>query len=379
MPSDQKRPATAGGLMLVTHSLAGGGTDRVALYLANGFQKSVSTSLFKVQKSDPVFGLDSQLAETVELVDCRRRKGNRVLNMVAGLPALIRQVHRLRPDIMLATGNNNSMFTTVGHIFNPNKDKRLYVKITNPIIRPHDGWHKRTLRSFIYSRIFSRCSAILALSQAEADILASQFPKFADRTRLVNNPYVTKEMLLLQSVRDNVGSKTVKHFVAIGRLHTQKNYSLLLDAWARARLAGANLQFVGEGPQREMLLEKVKRLGIGDSVEFVGYQRDIAPYLAAAHCLVLSSTYEGLPAVVLEAFSAGCPVMTTDCFPSARELVGKATNCQLVPKDDVEAMAIALRAMAQGPAFDRSLAERALPYLIDESIKSHLSAMSLSV
>ena len=89
-----------------------------------------------------------------------------------------------------------------------------------------------------------------------------------------------------------------------------------------------------------------------------------------------SDLYEGLPAVVLEAFAASCPVISTDCFPAAAELVGAAPGCVMVPCRDVSALATAISTVAArlGTA-DAGLRQLSLPYAIADAIANHLSAL----
>lgn len=361
-------------ILLITHSLATGGTDRVAVHLANGFARKHETTLLSVRKATPSAGLEGLLEPAARAVSLDKQTGSRTRDMIAGFPALIGQVRRIRPDVVMATGNNNSLFAMLGHLCNPNPARRLSIKITNPIMREQDGRLVRSLRKALYGAVLGRCEHVLALSVGEAAEIAATFPRLKDRIGVVQNPYVTDAMLAISDARG--APQTSLCFVALGRLHHQKNYSLLLDAWALAGLTDAELKIAGDGPELDMLTAKARELDIEGSVRFLGYQADIAPLLKEARCLVLSSDYEGLPAVVLEAFAAGCPVISTDCFPAAKELVSTAPGCMVVPRRDPVALAKAIREIAaRDPPAPAPLQERAWPYRIDQAIVSHLAAI----
>ncbi|MEM0915748.1 MAG: glycosyltransferase [Planctomycetota bacterium] len=104
-----------------------------------------------------------------------------------------------------------------------------------------------------------------------------------------------------------------KHIACIGRLSNEKRLDRAIRVIARLRDAGeaVHLHLIGEGPQRPVLEDAVRRLRLADRVTFHGWQTDIAPYLAAADAVLLTSDTEGLPNALLEAMHAGVPVAAT--------------------------------------------------------------------
>ena len=101
-----------------------------------------------------------------------------------------------------------------------------------------------------------------------------------------------------------------------------------------------------------------------------GFVTNVAEAFQQASLFVLSSDYEGLPAVVLEAMAANCPVLCTDCFPAARAIVEGAENCAIIERHDPAALAALIDAhleMAK-PTRLRQAAER---YSIPNGVASH--------
>lgn len=373
-------------ILLVTHSLATGGTDRVAMYLANGFSKYINTFMVHILWPSPSSPLLEMLDPAVTTSGCFRKSRGRTADLILSFPKFVRMVRGEAPDIMLATGNNNAWFTGLGYAFNPNPNRKLFVKITNPVIRTQGSALKNGLRKMGYALLFRGSAGILALSKGEADALSASFPQYAEKIKVVENPYVTDAMLRLGDNRatselaSESASKrgSTKMAVAIGRLHHQKNLPLLLRAWQRLNRGDARLVIVGEGPDKAALEELAETLGIANSVSFEGYQADITPYLRKADFLVLSSAYEGLPAVVLEAMAAGCPVVATDCFPAAGVLIGSTPLCHLVACDDIDGFSAAMAAALNGPRYHPDLALSAMPYQIEVAVKSHMRLMEIS-
>src|SRR5690606_24652700 len=112
-----------------------------------------------------------------------------------------------------------------------------------------------------------------------------------------------------------------RRILAAGRLVPQKNFPLALRAFAALPLADATLTILGDGPERARLLGLAETLGIADRVSLPGHVPDISAWLDDARLFLLSSLYEGYPAVVVESLARGRPVVTTDSTPALRTLL----------------------------------------------------------
>jgi glycosyltransferase involved in cell wall biosynthesis len=151
-------------------------------------------------------------------------------------------------------------------------------------------------------------------------------------------------------------------FLAVGRLHRQKDYPTLLEALARLKTTGAPgplLLIAGDGPERPRLEELATSLGLlSDDVRFLGPQQDVPTLMAIADGLVMSSLWEGLPYVLLEAMAAGLPIVATDVGGN-REVVRDNVNGLLVPKEDPAALAAALHHLGLDPRSASAMARNA--------------------
>lgn len=139
-------------------------------------------------------------------------------------------------------------------------------------------------------------------------------------------------------------------WLAAGRLEPQKDYATLLRAIARGSTAA--LWIAGQGRERKALETLATDLGLGDRVRFLGLRHDIPALLAAADALVLSSAWEGLPNIVLEAMAARRPVVATR-VGGTPELVRDGLTGLLVPPRTPAALAAAMTTMERLPAADR--------------------------
>lgn len=132
----------------------------------------------------------------------------------------------------------------------------------------------------------------------------------------------------------------------VGRLAPEKNFPMLIDAFARATAgdASARLVFVGDGSEREALEQRAVAAGVAERVHFLGWRKDVGALLPAFDLFVLSSFSEGLPMAMLEAMSAGVPIVTT-AVGDIPEVITDGETGRLVAPQDMEALAGAIAAM----------------------------------
>jgi len=138
--------------------------------------------------------------------------------------------------------------------------------------------------------------------------------------------------------------------LALGRMHLQKRFDLMLESFRRVvgAIPDARLLIAGEGRLQPEIDAHRRRLDLEQSVTILGFRRDVSRVLAAADCLVMSSDFEGLPMVALEAMAASRPVVATN-VGSLPALVDHRNTGLLVPKGDAAALAEALVAVLGAP------------------------------
>jgi glycosyltransferase involved in cell wall biosynthesis len=143
------------------------------------------------------------------------------------------------------------------------------------------------------------------------------------------------------------------YFLYVGRLRIRKGVEVLLQAMAaiQERPARPRLLIAGSGEQEDSLRRKVAELGLASQVKFLGRcsAHKVRNLLSGALCLVVPSTYEGMPLVILEAMSEGVPVVAS-AVSGIPEVVLDGTTGWLVPAEDPERLAAALLAVQADPA-----------------------------
>lgn len=359
-------------ITLVAYAADQGGTTRVLCHLARGFAEAGHRVAILYCTSA---GLAPDLAEapgpgveTHKLTD--RRWGSRALGQIATFLGYRRWLRRHRPDIVLGTGNNINWFAALG-VLSAKPRARYFIKTTNPIVRSSDAPVSGWLRRAIYGLVFRRAAGVLTLSDEETATLQRQFPRAHDHFRTVYNAYLTDAFAAPR--REPRGDGPIV-LLGAGRLSAQKRFDRLIRAFATVDPADARLRIAGDGPDRAALAALAADLGVADRVDMIGYTPDMPTQMAAADLFVLSSDYEGLPAVVIEALALDLPVVSTDCFASARGLLTGLPGCAMVERS-TEALAGALRSWLAAPTKHADLRRFALPYSTANAVASHLAAM----
>jgi glycosyltransferase involved in cell wall biosynthesis len=146
----------------------------------------------------------------------------------------------------------------------------------------------------------------------------------------------------------------------VGRLNPIKSQNILIQAFARLKpgFPNAHLLLVGDGPSRAYLEGLASELGIADAVHFAGYQSEPQRFLKLMNIFALPSSLEGLPLVILEAWSAGLPVVATE-VGGVGDLIRHGENGFLIPKGDEAALQAHLTQLLKDPEAGRTIGERA--------------------
>jgi glycosyltransferase involved in cell wall biosynthesis len=365
--------------LLTMHKFGQGGADRVAVHLASGFVRAGKDVAIARMRSDGEgeTALAPLCDPALNIVTAGPPMGSRKLELARGLMLVVRRIWAGRPHVVLATSNNIGLVTALATFLVPRAGIRFALKTTNPVIRPRDSsmiarWYRRQLYSFIFSR-FDR---ILPLTPAEQRTLAAMYPQHANKFQTILNPYLSDAMLadFTPQTPDRDAPRTI---VALARMMPQKRLDLLVTAFARMRRQQDRLVIVGEGPERAGIEALVAQLALGDRVELPGFAEDVVPWLRKADLFALSSHYEGLPAAVIEALAANCPVVTTDCFDGAGALLQDAPHCAVVPRGDADALAAALDRGLNYDERPTCLRPLARQYGMAAAIDSHLAILEV--
>ncbi|HSW50727.1 MAG TPA: glycosyltransferase family 4 protein [Bryobacteraceae bacterium] len=199
----------------------------------------------------------------------------------------------------------------------------------------------------------SRSAAIVCVCQYEKDLALRQRIAQPDRLRVIHNGVhdVSAELLCDSCVGP-------ARIVSVARFESPKDHKTLIRALAMIRALDWQADLVGDGPLQPQVRALADSLGVGERIQFLGYQADPAPVLARAQIFVLSSRSEGFPRSVLEAMRARLAVVASR-VGGVPEALEDGVSGLLTPPGDSAAMASALAALISDGGMRGKLATRA--------------------
>lgn len=243
-----------------------------------------------------------------------------------------------RPDILhLNSPKAAGLGTLIGRL----------LRVQNIIVTAH-GWTWNEDRSSI-QKILIKCVSLVTLMLAHTTITISQREcgqalaiPFAPKKKIVtiSNGITPPQTLSRKDAEEQLGLPFVPMTVtigAIGELHKNKGFEYLISGYYDlAQDRSTRLVIIGDGEERETLATLIKTLGLSEKVFLVGARKEASQFLSAFDIYTLSSIKEGLPYVLLEAGSAGLPIISTD-VGGIRELISDMEDGILIkPRNATE-------------------------------------------
>jgi glycosyltransferase involved in cell wall biosynthesis len=325
-----------GRIALVTSAMEGGGAQRAFAKLASGIAATGrDVDLVLGRARGPYL---QEVAPSVRVVDLDVRRFAHAL-----LP-LARYLRRTRPAAVYSALDYVNVVTVAARAL-ARVDVRLVVSERNALSvaagnasQLSTRWMPRLVRV-----VYPHADAVVAVSPGVAEDLVGRCGLRAGSVHVLPNPVVTPEMLRMRQepvTHPWLVDRPAPVVLAAGRLVPQKDFALLLDAFATVRRTrAANLVVLGDGPLRPALEEHARELEIADHVSFPGFCANPYPAMAAADVFVLSSRWEGSPGALIEAMACGTRVVATDCPHGPRQVLDGGRHGRLVPVGDAAALA----------------------------------------
>ena len=157
---------------------------------------------------------------------------------------------------------------------------------------------------------------------------------------------------------------TAHRVIAVGRLDYQKGFDRLIEAWSIVKedsdYSDWQLDIFGQGEWKDMLERMIQEKGLGDSAHINRPTNDIWNEYARSSMLVMSSHFEGLPMVLIEAMTCGLPAVTFDFKCGPKDIIEDGKNGLLVPEGNVQALAEAMKRLMYDEPLRRRMGTEAL-------------------
>lgn len=338
-------------------SLEGGGAERVMVSLLGNIEGS---------RIDPVLILlypatespyRKYLPEKIRVIVVERNSDS-FFAKIRQFMSFLRCVRRERPQILLSMLTHNNIMALCAGIF-----LRIRVIVCEHItlgevIKTGEGSRMLGLPvAPMVSIFYGFADRVIAVSEGIKRNLIDEFRIPAGKIRVVYNPIDCDSITELSTIPPEhpffKGREPV--VIGAGRLVTQKRFDILIKAFGSVlKEMDARLIILGEGPERDALQKLVRDRGMEDNVSLAGFRENPYQFLSRAAVFVLSSGFEGLPMVILEAMACGAPVISTDCRSGPREILRNGEHGLLVPVGDVAALSKGIVTLLR----DRTLREK---------------------
>jgi glycosyltransferase involved in cell wall biosynthesis len=328
-------------IAIVSLAFEGGGPERDTVFLGNGLAATGARVTILVLRDQG--GLRSLLDPAVEVIVVPER---RIRNSI---PALRRAIRALAPDVVASSGIPSLNLATLVAVRTLPRGKRPKVVLREaavPSMARHDPSRSNRIAYQVLRHLYRYADKIITQTDAAGRELAQRFSIPETKISVMRLNAVIPP-LMVRRLRDWDGEAGRERdlILCVGRLSREKDHLTLLRAMTlmpserRWRLA-----ILGDGPERPTLEAFARNHGLADRTTFVGYVPDVFTWMMRASVLVLSSVYEGLPCVIMEALACGTQVVSTDCPYGPREILEAGRYGTLTPVSDPVALAGAIAA-----------------------------------
>ncbi|MEO0278167.1 MAG: glycosyltransferase [candidate division WOR-3 bacterium] len=352
-----------------------GGAERVTVSLIKGFvARGFQVDLVLVNRGMGAY--EEEIPGECRIVDLGARRA------LTSIPALVRYLRRERPDVLFGVLSHINVTAFLARML---AGIRIPIVVTehNTFSVAHPYAERKTtskLLPFLMRLFYPQASCIVGVSRGVVDDLKKVLRFDSSKFRVIYNPIVDEDLFRkAEEPLDHpfFGEGKPPVILAVGRLHAAKDFPTLLRAFALVRKEmDARLLILGEGEKRRELETLARDLGIERDLDMPGFVQNPYKYMKRASVFVLSSQWEGLPTVLVEALACGCPVVSTDCPSGPAEILENGKYGLLVPPKNPEKLAEAILRVLR----DQNLAEelrkkgpeRARDFTVDRAVEEYV-------
>ena len=334
-------------IAIVIPNLRRGGAERVVTRLAAHWAGRHEVTMILFERA-----IEYECNARIISLDLPASRGPlaKILNIPRRAWKLRSLLRELRPDRTIAFLESANMPAVLGGwpvTVTVRNDPRV---LFHPLERKLQGW--------LYRRSNVRRVVCNSLRMAEA----MQIEYKLQRADVIYNPVDPLELEGL--ARADTPDVPGPYIVAAGRLTAQKNFPLLIRAFARSRAARKyRLVILGDGAERTALEALARKEGVAERLHLPGAVNNPFAYFRGAECFVLSSNHEGFPNVLLEALACGTPALASDCDFGPVEVITPGVNGHLFQPGDEDALVALLDRAAREDDFFEKLRPGCLPSL----------------
>lgn len=327
-------------VLFILPTLSGGGAERVVNQLVEKFHAEGSKDLQVAIVSLLETGGAEDKQYPIFYLGCSR--------VIRSLRPLYKLLQQYQPAVVVSTLKHVTMLASLLRLISLHRFKHV-ARVANTYSKEMESiapLKKRVVWSLIHlsNKLVDR---FICVSEGVKHDLGEYFSVKDARCKVILNPVdLPRIRRLADAAEPNVGaSRGSPVILAVGRLSKQKDYFTLIDAVAElAVVNGFRLIILGDGDMRSAIEQRIVQRGLEHNILILGFVDNPYPYYKLADIFVLSSLYEGLPNVLLEALAFDLPVVSTDCNFGPREIITSDRLGVLVPVRDPVRLCHAIQA-----------------------------------
>lgn len=358
-------------IALYIPSMNGGGAERVMLTLANALAEKDNISIDLVLNRAE----GSYLNDVSAKVNIVNLNTSRVLKSVIPLSKYLKQE---KPDTILSAMNYVNLIAIFAKLLS-GTDTRVVVSEHGNLSGSlkNSKWVSKVVLKSLMSWTYKKSDFVVAVSDGVADDLSRQIKVNRNKVVTIYNPVVTEklEMQKSEKIDHPLIRNNCSYIIGVGRLEPEKNFSLLINAFAKIHKAfDLYLVILGEGRLDQELKELINKLDLDDKIIMPGFSDNPYAWIKNSKCFVLSSEHEGLPTVLIESMACGTPVVSTDCPSGPNEILEEGKWGELVPVGDLELLSKAIIKVLSKPT-KIDVRERAIFFSVQNSVDKYLEIL----
>ena len=353
------------------HRFDDGGAEKTTICLANELaERGHDVSILVRYDYGPV---RERVSKAVKILDMHLPENGKLIKNIRNVNFLRKLINTGQYDVLVAVLSEMGQVAAVAHAFSNRKTPLICVLHSTV---SQENYSFKAVRYRLLKFFDKQYDAVVAVSKAvEKDYNDLCQPK-EKHTLTIYNPVVNQELKACAlEDPDHPWLKPGRDFYTLilaGRLMPEKNHALMLKALKLVRQeADVRLILLGEGELKESLRRQCKDLEIAEWVDFHGYVKNPYCFMKACDAVVISSLYEGLPTVLIEALACGCRIVSVDCPSGPDEILEHGKYGILVETENAEALKEGiLMGLKQQPDVD-ALEERAEDFSVEKAVKKY--------
>ena len=348
-------------ITLIIHALAPGGAERVMARMANywaGEGREI-TLITRHPRDTDFYEINPNISRVaLDVMHVSKSRLVAVWTNLFLIKKLRRAIMESNPDAVISFIDLTNIYTLLA-----TRGLRMKVIVSERVDISQYSIGK--IESWLRRLTYTWASAVVVQTERVAQWVRLNLK--CKSVAVIPNPILMDKFAFNQSILADVINdyRDKVTIVAMGRLCQQKGFDLLIEAFAIANASYPEWRLVifGEGQERSNLTSLSKELGISDKVFMPGVVKEPIPLLQQADIFVMSSRFEGFPNALLEAMACGLPVISFDCPSGPGEIIRDGIDGLLVPSEDVDALANAMKRLMADEEERKLLGARAVEVL----------------